>query len=235
MSTYPSISLRQAAILTGISSLIMFVAAMLAEMYMHQGLIVPDNATLTAKNILSQPIAFRIGIAAFLIVFVCDVLATWGLYIYLEPSNRALAMLMAWLRLIYTIIAAVALSNLLAGFHVLTTASYGTAFNTEQVYQQAHLFFKAFDNTWAIGFIFFGLHLGVLSYLVKHSGYMPKLLAYILFVAAIAYTIDNCTKLLVVDYSIYKAPLTVMVAIPSILGELGLALWLLIKGTKISV
>lgn len=235
MPTQQSISLRQAAILTGISSLIMFVAAMLAELYMHQGLIVSDNATLTAHNILSNPAAFRIGMAAFLIVFVCDILATWGLYIYFESSNRSLAMLMAGLRLVYTIIAAVALSNLLTGFHVLTTASYSTAFNTDQVYQQAQLCFKAFDDTWAIGFIFFGLHLGVLSYLIKSSGYMPKLIAYILFIAAIAYTIDNCTKLLAVDYTIYKAPLTAIVAIPSILGELGLALWLLIKGTKISL
>lgn len=227
-------SIRRAAIVAGTSSIVMFFAAMLAELYARQGLIVADNATDTAHNIISNPLAFSMGMLGFLIVLICDVLVTWALYIFLNPVNKNIALLAAFFRLVYTGIFGVALLNLMTGFRLLTNVQYSEIIDKNELYHQALLQFNAFDDGWAIGLVFFGVHLLLIAYLIIQSAFIPKIIGILLFLAAFAYMSDNLAKLLLADYQHYKTLLTRAVAIPSIIGEVGFAVWLLLKGGKIN-
>lgn len=223
------ISIRYAAVIAGISSVVMFFAAIIAEFYTRQNLIIPDNADTTAYNIIHNPLSFRIGILGFTIVLICDVLVSWALYIFFHSVNKSISLLTALFRLIYTAIFGVSLLNLVNGFRLLTGLHYTTAFN-----DQALLFFNAFDDGWAIGLIFFGVHLLLLAYLIINSKLVPKIIGILLLLASLAYLTDNLAKLLLADYQTYKTILTMIVAIPSIIGEVGFAVWLLIKGRKLA-
>lgn len=226
MNTNTSIS--RAAVVAGVSSAVMFFAAMLAEFYAHQSLIVSDDANATAHNIINNPLSFRIGILAFIVVLICDTLVSWALYIFLSPINKSLSLLAAIFRLVYTAIFGVSLLNLVSGFRILTDIGYSSAFNN-----QALVLFHAFDDGWGIGLIFFSIHLLLLGYLIINSNFIPKLIGILLLLASLAYLTDNLAKLLLADYQAYKTVLTMMVAIPSIIGEVGFAVWLLLKGRKL--
>ncbi len=223
------ISIRRAAGVAGISSIVMFFAAMLAEFYARQNLIVPDNADVTAYNITHNTSSFRLGIFGFIVVLICDVLVSWALYIFLRPVNKSLSLLAALFRLVYTAVFGTSLLNLVSGFRLLTDTYYTIAANN-----QALLLFNAFDDGWAVGLIFFGIHLMLLGYLIITSKFIPKLIGILLLLASLAYLTDNAAKLLLADYSAHKTLLTIIVAIPSIIGEVGFAIWLLVKGRKLA-
>lgn len=90
-------SLRQAAIVAGGAIIIMALAAGFAVSFVFESVIVPGDATATANNIKASEMLFRIGIFSWLIIFICDVLAAWGLYVFLKPVNKSLSLLTAWL------------------------------------------------------------------------------------------------------------------------------------------
>lgn len=105
------ISLRQAAVVTGVSIVIMAIAAVFATDIVLGRLIVPDDAATTTRNIMSSGMLFRAGIFSLVVILVCDVLAAWGLYVYLKPVNQSLSLLMAWIRLVYATILGATLLN----------------------------------------------------------------------------------------------------------------------------
>lgn len=221
---------RSAAIIAGIASLVMAVAAGFAEFYARQRLIISGDAATTAHNLLVEGGAMRLGILGFVVVLVCDVLVAWALYRFFQPIHSGLSLLGAWLRLLYTALLGVALLSLVAGFRLLTSSQ--GALSVEQLQAQAMQQFAAFEDGWAIGLILFGLHLLCVGYLAWISGVVPKIIGALLVVAGMAYAVDSCAQLLLVDYAAYEAGFKMAVALPSVAGELGLAFWLLIKGGK---
>lgn len=91
---------RTAAIVAGTGLLIMFFAAIFANFFVIESLIVPGDAERTANNIIANESLFRFGIVSFLIVLICDVLVAWALYVFLNPVNKSLSLLAAWFRLV---------------------------------------------------------------------------------------------------------------------------------------
>lgn len=225
-----NISPRQAALIGGISILIMAIVAGFAYGFVLQSLIVPDNATLTANNIKSSMMLFRVGISGFLVVLICDVLAAWALHVFLKQVNEHLSLLAAWFRLVYSAILGVALLNFTFVVLLLNDANGLSVFETSQLNALATFFLKGFNNIWSIGLVVFGCHLYVLGYLVFKSGYIPKIFGVLLIIASLCYIINNFANLLVNNYEKYKATVELFFSLPMIAGELGFGLWLLFKG-----
>jgi hypothetical protein len=78
--------------------------------------------------------------------------------------------------------------------------------------------------------VFFSLHLGTLGYLVYRSGFIPRILGILMIVSALGYVADSFTGFLVPQYA---DTLAVVVIVTALIGELPLALWLLIKGVNV--
>ena len=220
------ISLRQAAIVAGVGSLIMDILAPFAEFSVRQGLIVPGDAATTAQNIMANESLFRIAIYLYLIVAILDVVVAWALYVFLKPINQSLSLLTAWFRVVYAAILAIVLLNFVIALQLLSGADYLTVFETGQLQAQMMVFLSAFDYGWQIGLAIFGLHLLLLGYLVyKSGGYIAKILGVLLIIASFGYLIDSSGNLLSPTYE-------ANIALFTFIGELLLVFWLLIKGAR---
>ena len=84
----------------------------------------------------------------------------------------------------------------------------------------------AFRHDWYFGLLFFGIHLGLLGYLVFRSEYIPKILGVLLIIAGLGYLITTLKPYLFPNLNLDFARFTFY-------GELIFMLWLLIKGSRI--
>ena len=231
-ASFPALSQRQAALIAGTASLLMFVGAMVAEVYFRGRLIVPGDAALTARQLLAEPGAFRIGMVGYMLVLVGDLLAALSFYVLFARVHRDWSLLAAWIRVFYVAVFTVALGKLLTGFALIRGEGLAAGFTQADALAQAMWAFHEFELGWAFGMVFFALHVLLLGYLAWRSGWVPKAFAGLLVMAGLAYLADNLAKLFLPDYPVYVAVLTPIVAVPAVLGELGLGVWLLWRGGR---
>ncbi len=156
------ISLRKAARIAGLGYVAIFIFATYAG-FVATG---PGDSATTAINKLANEVLFRSGIASWLIVLVADVVVAWALYILLIPVNKRLSLLAAWFRLIYTAIAGITLLYLLIALQLSKGADYLTVFTADQLQAQVILFLDAYWDLTLIAWVFFGLHISILGYLI---------------------------------------------------------------------
>jgi len=220
------ISIRNSALIAGISLLLMAIIAPIANFAIIQKLIDYSDATTTVENIVASNGLFRIGISLFLIVALLDIIVAWALYVFLKPINRQLSLLAAWLRIVYATILIAVLVNLLNVLALLSGADYLSGFTTAQLNTQVMIFLNMFTRGWEFSLIVFGFHLLLLGYLILKAGYMRKILGSLVILAALGYLIDGFGRLLLTDYSISIGMFT-------FIGEVIFIFWLLISGRKI--
>jgi hypothetical protein len=216
------ISQRAAAVIAGAGILLMVIPPIFAGSVVS-GALVPGDAVATAQNILANEMQFRLAILSFLVVIVLDVIVSWGLYLFFKPVNRSLSLLAAWFRLLYTAVFAVAILNLGNALYFLQSVGAMASLGTEQLQGQALLALNAFNNSWDFGLALFGLHLILVGYLVFKAGYMPWILGALVVLCGLGYTFDSVVGILFPDFG-------VTVSLVTFVGELLLALWLVIKG-----
>jgi len=81
--------------------------------------------------------------------------------------------------------------------------------------------------------LFFCIHIFLLGYLIFGSGYIPRILGILLIVASCGYLIDSFGNFLFSSYANNKTAFIVFVAVPAIIAEFSLTIWLLFKGGKL--
>ena len=218
-------SLRKAALIAGAGLLAMVICAVGAIVFIFEKLIIPGDASTTINNILAGEMQFRIGVTCLLVVAVLDVVVAWALYVFLEPASKNLSLLAAWFRLVYSAILGVALFGYANVLRLLGDAHYMKAVETGQLHADVMLSLKVFDDGWAIGLVFFGIHLVILGYLIFKSGYVPRILGIVLAIAGAAYVTDSFGRFLLPNRTLDLAAFVGW-------GELLFMLWLLYKCLK---
>ncbi len=226
------ISLGKAARVAGFGYLIIFILGGFTNFIARDNLIVPGDAAATVSNIMASESLFRMGIAGGVIVLAADAVVAWALYIFLKPVNKSFSLLAVWFRLVFVAIAGINLLNLLIVLLLLSGADYLTVFETGQLQAQVMLFLGAHGSGINISWVFFGFHILVLGYLIFKSSYIPRILGILLIVASLGYFINGFASFLSSNYANNEANLLV-VAVPAIIAEFSLTLWLLIKGGSI--
>ena len=109
-------------------------------------LVLSGDAAKTAHNIVEHEPLFRTIIGGFLIVAILDVVVAWALYVFLRPAGRSIALLAAWLRVVYAAVFAAALGNLIVAMRLLSDADSLKAFGTGQLDAQAIMSVNAFND-----------------------------------------------------------------------------------------
>jgi hypothetical protein len=219
-------SLRTAALRAGFALLVMVIAAPFVELFAYPKLVVSDNVEKTIKNITDNKGLFVYVIFGYLLTFVCDIVVAWALYILLKPVNKQLSFLTALFRWVYTIIALIALLNLVTVFRILNTSDYSTLFQSNEVNTLIMFLLKSFKSSWYFGFVFFSIHLILLGYLVIKSNYVPGILGILLIITGLGYLLTTIKPYLFSNVNIDFARYTFY-------RELVFMLWLLIKGWSI--
>jgi len=202
------VSSRKLAIIAGSSYLIIFFAAIFANFFVLEA-ILKNPLEMVTENHLTV----RFGILAFLITVVFDVIVAWALYeLY---KGHVLNLPSTLFRMMHAAIMGVAIFALPQVLSLDSNAA---------IMQQVNIF----NTIWLIGLFFFGIHLMFLARIIRN----PKLIALFLLLAGLMYMVDTCAHFLLPNYSDYASIFLAMVAIPSILGEMSFAIWLLARGAK---
>ncbi len=228
----PDTNPRTAARIAGVGYVILFALGIFANFIVREGLVVTDDAQATAANIADSEGLFRLGMAAFLIIFLVDVIVAWALYIVFRAANRDLSLLTAWFRLIYTVFLGAALIYFFQALQFLGDADFLTAIDATQREAQALIALDTFNSTWLIGLAAFGIHVILIGGLVLQSASAPKALGFVLLAAGAAYVIDTAAHALLANYSDYETLFTTIVAIPAVLAEGWFGLWLLFRAGR---
>ena len=219
------ISQRKVALAAAISLLVLALLAPFALFGVLQNLVVPTDAAATVENIIASEGLFRIGIAAFLIVIMLDIVVASALYVLLRPVNRTLALLTAWLRLAFAAVFASALVNLL-DVAQLVGGPDGAALQPAQLQAQVMSSITSFDNGWiVIAHAIFGLHLFGLGYLLFRSAHFPRFLGVLVVIAGGGYLVDSFGTILVPNYALSIGAFTFV-------GEALLIVWLFLRAIK---
>jgi len=218
------VTLRQAALIVGFAQLLNPVSY--AEFTIYPKLVIPGNIGETVANIGSHHGLFITALFCYLINFIEDIIIAWGLYILLTPVNRALALLAAWFRLIYTAIALCGLFNLATVYRMLTTPEYLWMFGSGPLQAQVNLLLHSFRYDYSFALVIFGIHLLLIGYLIIRSRYIPWWLGILLVINGLGWVINSLQPYLYPDADLGFIFIT-------FLPELVLMLWLLIRGWKI--
>ncbi len=199
---------RKLAVIAGISYLIIFFAAIFANFLVLQSIFIEPLATIRENHMM-----VRFGIMAFMITVVFDVVVAWALYELFR--NHKLSGLSTLFRMMHAAIMGVAVFALVLALKETTA---------ETILRQA----DTFNIIWLIGLFFFGVDLILLGNILGK----PKLIAVFLVIAGIMYMVDTTAHFVIPDYDSYASIFLALVAVPSILGEMALSVWLLVKGGK---
>ena len=225
---------RKSALTAGTSLIIMALAAFFSYGFVHGSLVVQGDASATFNNITSSNMLFKAEILGWLIILITDIVVAWAFYIFLEPINRSLSLLGAWLRLTYAAILGMAILNLI--FVLLLSSKstdYLSLFKIDQLQALTMLFFEAFELIWSIGLIIFGGHLMIVGYLAFKSDSIPKVIGILLLLASIGYIVIHLCKTFLPQYDGVISILNFVFSVPMIAGELGFGIWLLLRGGKV--
>jgi hypothetical protein len=221
MSGTVVLSRQRLARITGALYLGFVVALTLADLFGHIGVGDVERAYEVATTDASQ---FAVGLTFGLLSAFLFVMAAWGLYVLLAPINRDLALLFLLLNAIG--VAVQVASYLPVLFLMLSTGGLGStaAAPLTQVEGLQYL------DLQRVGFVtaqlFFGTWLFPLGYLVYKARFLPKFLGALLILDGLAVLLWFAQAILLPDNTGISAPGLIL----SFIAEVGLGLWLLIKG-----
>ena len=173
---------------------------------------------------------FRMGFAADVVVFLCDVALAVVLYFLFAPLSKVVSMLAAAFRLTQTAIIGLNLLSMFGALLVLQQADYLGAFSTGESESLASLFLDMHKYGYTLGLTFFGASTMLIGYLAYRSGVVPRLLSGLLVFAGIGYVGDSAAFFLVPGYEGSISPILLA---PAIVGEIWFAFWLLLKGHRL--
>jgi Domain of unknown function (DUF4386) len=219
----------KAARIAGAVYLSLVLTAPFSLMYIPGKLIVREDATATAVNVLNHEMMFRLCIVSELlssVIFICLGLA---LYRLLSGVNNVWARLMVGFVLVSAAVGFLNVLNNLAALILFRGADFLSVFDKPQRDALAYLFVRLHSQGEMINEIFWGLWLFPFGLLVYRSGFLPRFLGVWLMLACFGWLALSLIALLSSPY--YDAAFRI--AQPLLFAELAIMLWLLIKGAKV--
>jgi Domain of unknown function (DUF4386) len=221
-------SLKSVTRIAGIAYLIQITTSVLG--YLPGQLIVSGDIAQTATNIIASERLFRFGVASNLITYVTVIVLTWALYRLLRPINKNLALLAVLMRMVEVIVLSVGVIDELVTIRLLTSAVYQNTFEASQLPIFARLAMVSYGSSFSVGFIFLGIGSAVFSYVLLKSNYIPKALAWWGIFSSLLIGLGTFVIILFPELRMIfpygYGPMGIY--------EVGLGLWLVIKGIAIS-
>jgi hypothetical protein len=197
--------------------------------YVPAKLIVSGDATATANRIRASETLLRLGIASELIAFTIFIFVVLALYRLFKAVSEKHAVAMATLLLISIPISLLNLLNEIAALVLVSGASFLSTFEKGQLDALAYMFLRLHGQGFIVAQIFWGLWLFPFGILVIRSGFIPRFLGYLLFIAASGYLASSFTSLLLPSYRHLVDQFAMLLEA----GELPIIFWLLIWGAKV--
>ncbi len=202
-----------------------FVLGMATELFIRPGMLVPEDAASTVKNIAASEAFFRLSLVGDLIRQLFLVLLPLVLYKLVKPVNETIASLMVTFALVSVPIAMLNELNHFAVLMLSGGADYLTAFNADQLNGLVMLFLELRKyGTFIPQILSFWVFL--LGYLVFKSDFLPQILGILLMLGGFCYVISAVLFFLFPTFD------AMIFGLFAFIGESLFYLWLLIKGVQ---
>jgi hypothetical protein len=216
---------RRYARIAGALYLFSIIARIVADGFVRDRLIVATDASATATNILAHEPLFRLGFVAEMLALAAFLAVVALLYELLKPVNRSVSIMAAFFGLASCITHALSGAFHLAALFVLGSPDYLRVFSIEQQQSLALLLLKLraviFHN---VGLVFLGLYAIAAGYLITRAAFLPKAVGVLFALGGLAY--------LPFLYPPLAGSLLPYLLIPVGIGQIALALWLLVMGVN---
>ncbi len=227
-------SLQRTAGIAGIAFLVIVTGYTLTWIFVYSRLIAAGDVTATAGNIMASQWLFRIGIASDLLIAITGIILTVALYIIIRPVNRNIALVALCLKLADAVLAVVTVSVSFISLQMLTGEAYLTVVRPEQVQDFVGLFLSLHAAASTIPMVFTSLGFIFFFYLFLKSEYVPGILAgFGIFSYGLLLIYSFVNILGAIPASPLLGTFDIIIFAPSILFELAIGLWLLLKGVTV--
>jgi uncharacterized protein DUF4386 len=212
----------------GLLYLLLAITGFFTIIYVPSVFVVPGDAAATVERISASEALYRLGIAVDLLSQIIFILLVVTLYQLFKEVDRKQALLM-----VIFVVSAVPVScfNIIcqiAPLRLLHGPTLASVFEQPQRDSLVMLFLSLRGTGIVVDSVFWGLWLLPFASLVIKSGFIPKVLGYLLILAGVAYLVGCFASILLPA----RGQAISLLMIPLEAGELPIIFWLLIKGTR---
>lgn len=221
---------RRAARVAGLALFLGMAIVMTGFYVLRGGLIVPDDAANTARNILAHETRFRLCAVFYLLYLVDHLILLSALHLVFRHAGRGLSLAAGAARMVYALMWAVAALAMFVALRLLGNASYLQVLAPAQLQALARITLSSGYDAYYVGLPFFALSSTLWSWLWLRSRMVPKALATFGLLASawgvfcgFAFLIAPGFGRIVSDW-LFDVPLG--------LFEMVLGLWLVLRGLR---
>ncbi|GIG00410.1 DUF4386 domain-containing protein [Catellatospora citrea] len=214
-------ALTRTARVTGLFYLGNAITAILGLLIVRPLLFTADDAQAALADLIAHQSLARAAVALELGMVVTQTLAAVWFYRLFRPADAVTASGIAAFGLVSATVGLVS-AALLATAVGLSVDPVGDAAGVVPV------LLLISDNLWGVGALFFGLWLLPMGWCVLRSGWMPRILGWILLTGGVGYVISAFVAYLAPDAPAVAEALT----FPAAVGELWMVGYLLIRGVR---
>jgi hypothetical protein len=220
---------RQARI-AGLFYLMVIAGGIFAEGVVRGSLIVPGDAAATAQAIAASESLWRWGLAVHLLYLVAAVVVNVILYGLLKPVQATLARVALVSAMVGLAIEAVNLLHLYVPLLMVEEGGALAGLGEGQRQALAYFAIRLFSTGWGFALLFFSGFCVLTGVLIWRSRLMPRIIGAMMIVAGVCYLVNSLALILSPALSNLLVP---WILLPCFLGELSLALWLVVKGVEV--
>lgn len=213
---------RLIAKLTGYGLVLMALTAGFSFGFAYPKFLDINQLEFAQKNITENIGLYKLMLSGILLIIILDLLISWTLYQYFKNDDNSLAFFSLIFRIIYTVLFCI--------------ATYYLTLNLESTNNDIVLEnYEFFDKIWSLGLLIFGTHLLIIGLLMKLHKVIPRILWCLTITAGFSYILVHSIKIIFPELTKVTETLNILLGLPMALGELGLAVWLIVKGGKIKL
>jgi len=220
---------RQARI-AGLLYLMVIAGGLFAEGVVRGSLIVQGDAAETAQAIAASESLWRWGLAVHLAYLMAALVVNVIVYGLLKPVQAALARVALVSAMVGLVIEAVTLQHLLVPLAMIDEGGALATLGEGQRQALAYLAVRLFANGWGFALHFFSGFCVLVGVLIWRSRLVPRVIGAMMILAGACYLVNSLALILSPALSNL---LVAWILLPCFLGELSLALWLVVKGVKV--
>ena len=184
-------------------------------------LVSPDNAALTASNVLAHGPLLYTAFATDLVGFACYIVVTALLYRLFASVNRNVSLTAALFSLAGCTIGALSCALTIVPLFLLQGTAYTGAFSPTELHALGLMFFRVYAQCFNTSFVLFGFYCVLIGYLAFRSRFLPRTVGVLMVVAGAGW--------LTFIYPPLARLLSPGILVPGIIGEGSLTLWLLAR------
>lgn len=216
--------------IAGLLYLGVVVTGIFTLMYTPSKLFAASDPVTTFRDISSHQSLLRLTIAGGLLCYTFFLFLPLALYKLLNPVNQTYAKLMMLLAVLSVPVYFLNVQNLFSILSLINGGESKFGLTTQHVQSQVMLYLDQYENGLRIVHIFSGCWLFPFGYLVYHSGILPKFFGILLMLGCFGYLINFAGNTLLPGYR--AMGISSIISLPASIGEIGICLWLLVKGVK---